>query len=48
MSLCHETQRNVFKYEANHIYAHNQVTGSKAHSGELLLEMRSASRNACW
>lgn len=27
-------------------YAHNQVTGGKAHSGELVFEMRSASGNA--
>lgn len=44
MPLCNETQRNVFKYEANHIHAHNQVTEGekiKRHRVELVLEMRS-------
>lgn len=44
MPLCNETQRNVFKYEANHIHAHNQVTEGekkKKHRVELVLEMRS-------
>lgn len=48
MSLCNETQHNVFKYEANHIYAHNQVTEREARSGELLLKLRSASGNTFW
>ena len=50
MPLCNETQRNVFKYEANHIHAHNQVTEGKkkkkGHRVELVLELRSASGNA--
>lgn len=33
MPLCNETQRNVFKYEANHIHAHNQVTEGRKKRG---------------
>ena len=30
------------------LYGHNQVTGENAHSGELVLEMRSTSGDAYW